>query len=104
MHRVIAGTAGHLQTDHKDGDGLNNRRSNLRPCTSAQNKANVGLRSDNRSGFRGVSRNAQDNCWIARIQGRHIGVFRDAVDAARAYDDAARKAFGEFAHLNFPDE
>jgi hypothetical protein len=102
MHTFITGWP---QTDHRDGDGLNNRRSNLRPATKAENGRNRRLHSNNTSGYRGVSRSRQR--WFAQIKvdGRKVslGMYADPVDAARAYDQAAREHFGEFARLNFPE-
>ena len=102
MHRVIAG---HALVDHINGDGLDNRRSNLRPATVTQNNRNARRRKDNRSGFKGVTRQAS-GLWRARItvDGLQIrlGTFDAPEDAARAYDAAAIHHFGEFARLNFP--
>lgn len=95
--------------DHKNGNGLDNRRSNLRPCTASQNSANQPLQKGNRSGFKGVSwQGGRLNKWTAQVQvlGKkiHLGCYSDKEDAARAYDAAAREHFGEFAQLNFPGD
>jgi hypothetical protein len=93
--------------DHHNGDGLDNRRENLRQATSAQNNANTRLRLTSRSGFKGVSWSSRRNHWIGQIcaSGRrhYLGSFATAEAAARAYDAAARELFGEFAHVNFPE-
>lgn len=93
--------------DHIDGNGLNNRRSNLRPATVSQNNANSRARLSI-SGYRGVARHKPTGLWQAYIHadGKHrsCGYFRDVVEAARARDLAAFKHFGEFARLNFPEE
>jgi len=102
MHQEITGF---LKTDHRDGDGLNNRRSNLRPCSQSQNMANRKKPRTNTSGFKGVSWDQQRGKWQTHICYRcktiALGRFTIAKDAARAYDAAARKLFGEFARTNF---
>jgi hypothetical protein len=109
MHTLITGWP---QTDHEDHDGLNNQRSNLRPATVGQNKANQRKRSDGRSSqYKGVHwRKRQPgrtySYWVAKItvsgRSRTIGYFHDEQDAARAYDAAALAAWGDYACLNFP--
>lgn len=93
--------------DHIDGNGLNNRRSNLRPATTSQNNANSRQRLGI-SGYRGVARHKPTGLWQAYItkSGRHksCGYYRDVADAARARDLAAFTQHGEFARLNFPEE
>jgi hypothetical protein len=96
-------------TDHINGDGLDNRRTNLRQATPTQNNANCGIRGHNTSGYKGVSlRPDRGNRWRAtiRIHGLQyfLGLFDDVEDAARAYDAAALELFGDFARLNFPEE
>ena len=107
MHRVVLGTPDGLDTDHINERKLDNRRENLRVATRSQNKANRGLQANNPSGFRGVRPWKGGPRWQARIKvagrGRHLGYFANAEDAARAYDAAAKEAFGEYARLNFPE-
>jgi hypothetical protein len=101
LHRVILDEPSR-DTDHKDHNGLNNRRSNLRRASRSQNVSNSRAQRDATSGFRGVRRNsAQGNRWCAHIAKRHLGTFDTAEAAARAYDAAAIERFGEFATLNF---
>lgn len=107
IHRVILG-AGVEQVDHIDGDGLNNQRANLRLCTPSQNHTNAAkYRLSNASSrYRGVSRNG--NGWRARCGGgntqHYLGTFASEVEAARAYNEAAKRLYGEFACLNdLPD-
>lgn len=94
--------------DHINGNGLDNTRKNLRAATDQQNSWNRGLRNDNTTGYKGVRYLANRNAFIARIQvdgKRHyLGYFKNPIDAAKAYDAAARDNFGKFARLNFPDE
>lgn len=103
MHVLITGYA---ETDHRDGNGLNNQRSNLREVSHRQNMANrrKGLRGSSR--FKGVSWYAPSRKWKAQIRtgGRHfyLGLFADEAAAARAYDRVALEFWGEFARLNFP--
>jgi len=97
MHRAIMGTADDI--DHRDDDGLNNRRANLRPCTHQQNMANRRRHGNNRSGHKGVwERNGSFRASI-RVDGktRHLGPFPTAEEAAAAYQGAARRLNGEFA-------
>jgi hypothetical protein len=105
MHREIFG-GGVPLVDHADGDGLNNRRSNLRAATKSQNRANGRLMSTNSTGFRGVSLARRQGMYLAQIESggksKHLGYFSCPLDAALAYDEAARRIFGEFARPNFP--
>lgn len=106
MHRLIMDASTNTQVDHEDGDGLNNRRSNLRFSTQLQNTWNKRRGRRNTSGFKGVSWHSRDLRWIAHVgvnfKLMHLGYFATAEEAARAYDKAAREHFGEFANLNFP--
>jgi hypothetical protein len=107
MHRVIVGAAKGQQVDHVNGDTLDNRRSNLRLATSAENGRNRARHRNNLSGYKGVSPPARGKQWTAEIRGEgrriHLGSFATAEEAARAYDAAARHYFGAFARLNFPE-
>lgn len=105
MHRMIMGEPKGKVVDHRDGSRLNNRRSNLRICTPAQNTRN--RRGWGRvSKYKGVYFYRRLNKWKAEISFNHrhihIGYFIDEIDAARAYDKKAKEFFGEFAYLNFP--
>jgi len=91
--------------DHRDGNGLNNQRGNLRFCTDQQNQMNAKPRKNCSSNYKGVSLHKPTNKWRARItiEGKliYFGLFNSEEDAARIYDDAAIKYYGEFARLNF---
>lgn len=107
MHRVVAKAPAGMHVDHANGNKLDNRQSNLRCCTPAQNQANRSVQSGRR--YKGVIYQKQIAPKVrAEInvngQARHLGCFASAEDAARAYDRAAREQWGEFARLNFPDE
>lgn len=104
MHRTIL--PGHNKVDHKDLDGLNNQRANLRGASNSQSSANRGPMNKNGSGFKGIGKARRG--WVASIRVNkkpiHLGTFDAAESAARAYDVAALEHFGEFARLNFPDK
>lgn len=103
MHREIVGAVKGEIVDHKNHDSLDNRRSNLRKCTTSENSRNQRLRTNNKSGFKGVHKCSKK--WIAqiRLHGKPtiVGRFRTPEEAARAYDEAAREHYGEFACTNF---
>lgn len=105
MHRLLLPHA--VEVDHADHDGLDNRRGNLRECTHAQNLANGRKHNDCSSRFKGVSWNKAHQKWEAQITVSGVqaclGYFTSQIEAAHAYDDAARGHFGEFACLNFPE-
>lgn len=110
MHRLIMGATPEQEVDHRNGDGLDNRRDNVRVCTRAGNTKNLAKRAGTRSRYKGVSakRDARHKLWRADIradrQAYHLGSFASEDEAARAYDQAARRLHGEFARLNFPEE
>ncbi len=105
MHRQIMNTPKGMDTDHIDGNGLNNQRGNLRVCTHAENLRNCRRGTSNTTGFKGVSFEKFTGKYrsIINVNGKiiRIGRFVDLEMAARAYDIAAKKYFGEFAVLNF---
>ena len=105
MHTMILNTPKGMEGDHINADKLDNRRLNLRNCSHAENNQNNRLRSNNTSGYKGVSRTKSGLKWRAYIKynykRKHLGEFDNIEDAARAYDAEAIKLFGEFAHSNF---
>lgn len=100
MHSLILGFPA-WQIDHKDGNGLNNTRENLRPTNHRMNQGNARRRTDNTSGVKGVSRSGSKWQVQIRIGGKvkYIGRFDRIEDAARAYADAAHKLYGSHARL-----
>ncbi len=111
LHRFILGVKDpKILIDHINGDGLDNRKANLRVATASQNHANAGKRKHNTSGFKGVhftKRRAHLSApWAAYLgalkKTRFLGYFETAILAAQAYDIAANSYYGEFARLNFP--
>lgn len=105
LHRIILGDVSGKVIDHIDGDGLNNKRNNLRRCLHIDNMKNQGLRKNKKSGnYKGVSWHIASSKWMARIQVNkkaiHLGLFACEISAARAYNAAAVEHFGEFARIN----
>ncbi len=111
MHREILGLKTYKENpvvvDHKDRNGLNNQKNNLRLATSSDNNANS-YKNRGKSTYKGVSKIGSRGYWVAQLVRdgiKHfLGGYAEEKEAAIAYDNAARKYFGEFAHLNFPDE
>ncbi len=103
LHRLILGFPDGC-ADHINGNGLDNRRCNLRAATFSGNTQNGRKRTGTVSKYKGVT--VSRNHWKASIRSSkkdyHLGVFDREADAARAYDAAARRMFGEFANCNFP--
>lgn len=96
-----------MMVDHINGDQLDNRRANLRICLKSQNQKNRTKTTGCSSRYKGVSWNEQTQNWKSSIcsdgQRYHLGSFDAEVEAALAYDNAARRLHGEFAALNFPN-
>lgn len=106
MHRLIMGAQPGQKIDHRDGNGLNNQRSNLRFATAAENMQNRRKQQKAAtSKYKGVYWFRPGGKWIARIyfnrKNIHLGLFENEMEAAQAYDTKARELYGDFAHLNF---
>lgn len=108
LHRMLLGAGPGVTVDHINGDGLDNRRVNIRIASIAQNNANRA--AVNKSSFRGVTAypHGRFKAAISERRGntrcRHLGFFGSAEEAARAYDRAAAEKWGDYARLNFPHE
>lgn len=106
MHRLIANAPDGLEVDHINGNGLDNRRSNLRIADNAKNAFNKRnfKKPSSSSKYKGVSWNTLLKKWQSKLQYNKkpisLGLFNNEEDAARAYNTAANKYFGEFALLN----
>lgn len=110
MSRLIMGALNHEEVDHKDRDTHNNQRENLRLATGSQNMANKQKQPSNTSGYKGVffTRKGLRKPWRSQVQKLgyrvNVGYYATAIEAAVAYDKAAKELFGEFALLNFPED
>lgn len=106
MHRFILSVPNGFETDHKNHNGLDNRRKNLRICTIAQNSYNRKRYQKGSSKFKNVSLHKRTKKWQSRIyyKGKRIQLnWSDSeIKAAKAYDKTAQRLFGKFACLNFP--
>lgn len=104
MHRLIMNASKDKEIDHKNHNGVDNRRQNLRICTHAENQQNKNsVRGTSR--FKGVVWHKLVRKWMSHIgfncKTIHLGYFNNEIDAALAYDKAAKELFGEFAYTNF---
>lgn len=107
LHRFILEAATGVQVNHWDNDGLNNVRTNLITCSNQENcRAKKNRPTYFKSRFRGVGWYKRNSCWRAELvvmhKQFHLGYFQNEEEAAKAYDEAAIKHFGDFASLNFP--
>jgi hypothetical protein len=105
LHKTILQPEEGLEPDHRDCDGLNNRRENLRPASRAQNGCNRRAQKNNTSGVKGVSLHKPTGLWRARIgvggKGRTIGYFKCSTAAAIAYAKASAAIHGEFGRAQW---
>jgi len=108
MHRDITNAPKGLIVDHINGNGLDNRRINLRLATHQQNKCNSRKKAGCSSKYRGISWSKRSNLWRAKLQYKGkcvlLKLFNSEIEAAKAYDEAAKKYHGIFSRLNFPQQ
>ncbi|KKM82689.1 hypothetical protein LCGC14_1317060 [marine sediment metagenome] len=110
MHRQILNVPSGFETDHRNSNGLDNRRCNIRRCTTAQNHQNEQPIRGGTSKYKGVTyhKNYRDKKYTAHIKHKgekfYLGCFGTEIEAAKAYDTKAKELFGEFARPNFIPE
>lgn len=101
MHRYINKTPDGMETDHINGNKLDNRKENLRAVNSSQNNINKAMQKNNTSGTRGVFWHKATKRWVSSIglngKSVHIGYFKDKAEAETAYQNAAQSLHGEYA-------
>lgn len=103
MHRVILNAKKDEYIDHINGNGLDNRKENLRICTNQQNSFNSRLRKNNTSGYKGVEKDKKTGKWRSYINFNkkiHLGQYLTKKEAALVYNNKAKELFGEFAFIN----
>ncbi len=104
LHHIVMKPPSGMVIDHINGNTLDNRKSNLRICTISQNLRNKKIGKNNTTGYKGIYWNKKNLKWQTNIgvngKSIHIGVYQNKIDAARAYNKASVKYFGEFARLN----
>lgn len=104
LHRFLMNPPPNLQVDHINGDKLDNRRDNLRLVSQRENLINKPKRSDSRNRYKGISTRPSGTFYAnIKVHGKYIylGTYTTAEEAARAYDEAARKYFGAISSVNF---
>lgn len=107
MHRVILNAKKGDEIDHRNGNGLDNRKDNLRFCTPSQNHQNRRLMKGGTSKYKGVDWFKREKKWRSKIvvnkKAIYLGLFDSEIEAACVYDTAASRYFGEFARFNFSE-
>lgn len=102
LHRLITGATDGQVVDHINREPLDNRKANLRCVTQSQNMGNCVVHCDKKtSSFKGVYRHSDGARWFASCANKYLGTFDSEIDAAAAYDHAARARWGECARPNF---
>ena len=103
MHRLILGVPKGMDTDHVNGNRLDNRRANIRACSRTQNNRNKPVQKNNLTKFKGVCFRPEKNRWRALIMANRkrveLGLFKTAEEAHAAYCAAAKKYHGEYARF-----
>lgn len=102
MHRSVMNASDEIQVDHWDGNGLDNRKSNLRLCTFQQNQQNKRISRNNKSGMRGVWYLEKYGKWRVHLQCKHLGYFNSFEEACEVRRHAELEAYGEFSGLLRP--
>jgi len=108
MHQIILEVPEGMVVDHINNDSMDNRSANLRAATKAQNSYNrKKISRPCSSKYKGVCWHKKSLKWQAEVmfekKSIYLGYFKNEIDAAKAYDEAAKKYHGEFAYLNFPE-
>jgi hypothetical protein len=108
LSRLIMNAPDNMVVDHINGNPLDNRKCNLRICSQRENMLNRNLNRNNKSGYKGVSWSKRDNKWLSELQTNnksyYLGIYKDKIEAAKAYDKKAIEFFGEYAKTNFPQK
>lgn len=104
LHRFLLGAPKGKEVDHINGDRLDNRRRNLRITSLRLNRVNQKLRTDNTSGYKGVTWDKEQKNWKAQVsvmyRNKFLGYFTSKEEAALAYNRKAKELYGEYARLN----
>lgn len=102
MHKLILPSKKPLVSDHIDGNSLNNQRINLRTCTHRQNSWNSVKRKKGQSKYKGVTWSFKGSTYLTQVNYTRIGIFKNEIHAAIAYDLWAKDIYREYAKTNFP--
>lgn len=100
VHRWLMGLPEGKEVDHINGDSLDNRKDNLRACSKAENRRNLGISIRNNSGYKGIWFDKSRNKYQVRVGHKFVGRYSLLVDAISAYNEVAKDTFGVFAKIN----